>query len=272
MYAFHIAITLRLSEPWFGSFRTLIADSAFASVETGEQLLRRGLYLEGCIKTATRRYPTKFFKALENDPKFKRGNHRVCKTTVKGMNKDNREEMIDHDMYAICWKDKVMKNFVGTCGSTTKGQDHVVERTRVYVDDDGFRKTARCDKHTDCPTFVNELFDGFNTVDVHDRYRQDILGLENHWETHRWWHRVFSTVLGVIVTDAYFMYRMDYIAVFGSDDEIESFEDWVGGLASELIFNHEDSILTRGHPLDEKEEVSKLSGNYLISYIIYAVS
>ncbi len=30
MYAFHIAITLRLSEPWFGSFRTLIADSAFA--------------------------------------------------------------------------------------------------------------------------------------------------------------------------------------------------------------------------------------------------
>jgi hypothetical protein len=49
-YAFHIAITLRLSGSWFHSFRTLIADSAFASVETAQQLMNRGLYLEEASK------------------------------------------------------------------------------------------------------------------------------------------------------------------------------------------------------------------------------
>jgi hypothetical protein len=180
-YAFHIAITLRLSEPWFHSFRTLIADSAFASVETAQQLMNRGLYLEGCIKTATRRYPMKYFKALDTDESFKRGDHRVCKTTIKSKT-DNKEDK-EFEMYAICWKDKVTKYFIGTCGSTTQGQPHIVQRTKVVVED-GIRKTVRCDKSTNCPTFVNELFEGFNAVDLHDRYRQDILGLENHWETH----------------------------------------------------------------------------------------
>lgn len=199
----------------------------------------------------------KFFKALDSDATFKRGDHRVCKTTISVDDKIKGTKK-NVDMYAVCWKDKATKYFVGTCGSTTQGKPHVVERTRVTIED-GERKTMRCDKSTSCPTFVNELFEGFNAVDLHDRYRQDLLGIENHRETHHWAHRLFATMLGIIITDAYFMYRMDYISAVGSEDEMEPFEDWVGILASELIFNDEDDISTRSSDREHSCTVEDVS-------------
>jgi hypothetical protein len=52
------------------------------------------------------------------------------------------------------------------------------------------------------------------------------------------------------------MYRLDYMTVFGGDDGLEPFKDyWVGGLASELIFNHKDFIQTRDCSEHEEQEV-----------------
>ncbi|DAZ93699.1 TPA: hypothetical protein N0F65_009250 [Lagenidium giganteum] len=51
------AVVLRLSQPFQGTRRTVVADSAFASVKTLLQLERRGLYFIGLVKTASVGYP-----------------------------------------------------------------------------------------------------------------------------------------------------------------------------------------------------------------------
>lgn len=94
-----------------------------------------------------------------------------------------------------------------------------------------------------CHSMVNDLFDGFNAIDVHDRNRQGTLGLERHWRTHIWWQRVFATIFGIIITDAYFFYRLEFHRKHGTNDEqnkIEPFKAWVESLAAELVFNNID--------------------------------
>ncbi|EGZ30653.1 hypothetical protein PHYSODRAFT_421212, partial [Phytophthora sojae] len=55
------AIVLRFSEVYKGSGRTVVADSAFASVNTLVQLENLcGLYFMGMVKTASREYPKKY--------------------------------------------------------------------------------------------------------------------------------------------------------------------------------------------------------------------
>lgn len=54
-------MTLRLVQPWFGSKRTVIGDSAFASFSTCVALLSMGLFFIGIVKTATSKFPKAFF-------------------------------------------------------------------------------------------------------------------------------------------------------------------------------------------------------------------
>ena len=51
------AITLRLTQHYFGSLRVVHADSAFSSVKTLEALKIHGLWFMGIVKTATKRFP-----------------------------------------------------------------------------------------------------------------------------------------------------------------------------------------------------------------------
>jgi len=74
------AFIQRLCEPWrFGSNRTVVADSAFSSLNTCEQLLSRGLLFMGMVTTAHKRFPKlymncgsrmeeKMFRNLREDP------------------------------------------------------------------------------------------------------------------------------------------------------------------------------------------------------------
>ncbi|DAZ99003.1 TPA: hypothetical protein N0F65_011258 [Lagenidium giganteum] len=58
------SIVLRLMEPYIGSGRTVVADSAFASGKTLVQLeAQRGLYFMGIVKTATAEFPKATLKA-----------------------------------------------------------------------------------------------------------------------------------------------------------------------------------------------------------------
>lgn len=59
-HAAHTAITLRLVQPWFGSKRVILADSAFASFNTCVALLCVGLYFIGIVKTASKFFPKLF--------------------------------------------------------------------------------------------------------------------------------------------------------------------------------------------------------------------
>lgn len=49
--------TLRLAEPWFGTWRTLVGDSWFASVNTALACVSNGLHFVGNVKTGHKHYP-----------------------------------------------------------------------------------------------------------------------------------------------------------------------------------------------------------------------
>ena len=46
-----------LAVPWANTKRLVVADSAFSSVQTAEELCRIGLRFIGVIKTATKHFP-----------------------------------------------------------------------------------------------------------------------------------------------------------------------------------------------------------------------
>ena len=49
--------TLRLSDPWHGSGRIVVADSAFSSVITAIECRKKGLFYSGIVKTASQEFP-----------------------------------------------------------------------------------------------------------------------------------------------------------------------------------------------------------------------
>jgi hypothetical protein len=87
------------------------------------------------------------------------------------------------------------------------------------------------------PVMVEQVYMYFSSIDIHNHYRQGTLALEESWGTHTWWHRLLATVLGIVVTDAYFMYCMDYGALDGVTSPRQSFLDFCNILADELIHN-----------------------------------
>lgn len=97
-YKFHTAITLRSVEPWFGTNRLVVADSAFASVATAKALLAYGLHFIGIVKTATAGFPKKVFEAWEStNPQRGEMLYLTTKVMVNGT---------EHKLVAADWKQK----------------------------------------------------------------------------------------------------------------------------------------------------------------------
>eukprot|EP01031_Cornospumella_fuschlensis_P026833 gene26833-32426_t len=148
------------------------------------------------------------------------------------------------------------KAIIATCGRTIAGIPHEVERFKIVYYPDGTPRNVKSVKSTAAPEVVNDIFEGFNVIDVHDHYRQGILRLEEHWLTETWWHRLFATLLGVIVTDAYFMRRQA--------NELSTFSTFIGERYPLYEDNHE-SMITRQHFKSEggEEEVKKASSDIM---------
>ena len=185
------AQVLRLTEPWHGSGRVINADSAFASVTTAEACRKYGLHFTGLVKTATTKFPMKYFNDLEyNEP----GDHHVLTATING-----------HSYIACGWMDSTRKHFISTHNTTLEGNPHGKRRWRE-VESEEHEGTEVYFHYTKRPKLVEHYFDSAKIIDVHNHARQSGLSLETAWGTQRWDHRVLSTLLGIIETDAYHMW------------------------------------------------------------------
>lgn len=93
------------------------------------------------------------------------------------------------------------------------------------------------------PQVVSDLFEHFSVIDYHDRLIAsgvlavgDCVGYH-----HKWWHRLFATLLGMIVTDAYLAFRLDHKRDnHGNMDNCIPFFTFVERLAKQLIENELD--------------------------------
>ncbi|GMF17700.1 unnamed protein product [Phytophthora lilii] len=96
------AVVLRLAQPYAGSGRTVVADSAFASVKTLVQLNSMlGLYFMGMVKTATKEYPMAYLKSWSSISR-PRDSHTVMESSCSNGSK----------MYALCWNDRKPKPMI----------------------------------------------------------------------------------------------------------------------------------------------------------------
>ena len=133
------AFVLRLSNFLFGSGVTVIADSAFSSVKTAEQLLKHGLFFIGIVKTAHRRYPMKYIKQWFTDgyANMRRGDINriprwsfiVLKSSVIGTGQRT------YPIYAYGWADKRLKTIVCSRGISIDGATSERVRHRIVQSD-----------------------------------------------------------------------------------------------------------------------------------------
>ena len=249
------AITLQLTQGYFGSSRVVHADSAFSSVKTLEALKIHGLRFMGIVKTATKGYPKRLLTMwaageLEG-MKPNRGDHILLEaTTVRA-----------GQFYACGWADKKPKFIISNCGSTNPGQPSIRPRHRREVVN-GEPVTVAYEKSVKRPHMIELFFEHFSVIDVHDHLRQGSLAMEREWYTHCWWHRMFGTVFGICIVDAYMVYKYESEQAFSDPQVVDNFTAFIGKLSHQLIFNEflEDGRMVRRHSNEEKaiEEVNMI--------------
>ncbi len=239
----HCAVTLRAAEHYFDTHRTVIGDSAFASVTTAFWLFIAGLNFIGIVKQCSKWYPKDLLTSLfeRMTPSDRKGNFRVC-VAEKNLHPENR---VPVKMNAVAWssssKMSVLKKIISTCGVTSEGVPHKKRGIEEIVID-GVTMKKEIQIPIDRPKIVETLFKSFSAVDIHDHYRQGILRIEPGWATKNWRKRIFSTVLGMHCTDALFAYFFD---CFLHDSESMCFNVFVSKIAKDLIFNQSRQMIPR---------------------------
>jgi len=81
---------------------------------------------------------------------------------------------------------------------------------------------------------IEQYFENFGTIDHNDRKRQGDLAFHLNWPTRTWWHRLFSTIYGVIITDAYYMYKFENKDYLEANEKLP-FIKFCDKLACEMI-------------------------------------
>jgi hypothetical protein len=197
-----IATTLRMLEPWFSSGRLVVGDSWFASVQMCMELMKRGLYFTGIVKTAHREYPKTHFQTRAFDQTTQRGD---WKTLHSEFDMDGTKVRL----IAMAWAepgpskpDAPVKCFVGTAGSSIPTIP--IERPRILVKPDGTcENTTRIIRQS---AMIADYLNHCGAVDIHNHYRQGGLALELE-RTHDWIMRVFQTILGIMEVNSYLAFK-----------------------------------------------------------------
>ena len=81
--------------------------------------------------------------------------------------------------------------------------------------------------------------------------------MERNWVTRKWYHRIFTTILGICIVDAFYAYKLEMKRA-GKDPK--DFTYFVGRLAHQLVFNQflGTGMNLRDHDddMEHEEEVS----------------
>ena len=139
-------------------------------------------------------------------------------------------------LLACAWADKTNKTSIGTSGHILAGKP--IQRTtfKAIPREFGARVQDIRRRTFPVPSVFERLFLHLPRIDIHDHLRQGSLALEKSWATHSWSKRVFSTLLGMSITDAYMAFCL------GLGDDKPSFSDWLNRLAYQLIHNNLDQL------------------------------
>ena len=119
---------LRLCQPWFNSWRTLVADAAFGQVRMVVSMLEKGVYTLCNVKQCHKFFPKKYLK--DNTPAFT-GNS-VC-TTLALQAKVKLQCGREMSIQACGWRatTTMVVTYLGSCGLTTPGDARQKKRYQL---------------------------------------------------------------------------------------------------------------------------------------------
>jgi len=196
----------RIHEP-----RLFFGDSWFGSVKAAVEVGKTGHHACFMVKTGHTKSPKKF---LENKMKdYPGGTWITMRATVDEV-----------DLVSIGYKynKKKLLTFVMTkgAGSTRPGEPYVARFP------DSFGNV--CIRHIARPAVISHFFDASNKVDLHNQSRQFSLRLEKKWVTTNPYFRLYQTMTGMVVTDAWKLFRI-------CGQLYETITEFVNVLVSDII-------------------------------------
>ncbi|EPB91415.1 hypothetical protein HMPREF1544_01737 [Mucor circinelloides 1006PhL] len=176
----------RLVKPWFGSGRTVIADSWFGSPDMTAMLSDLGLY--SIMQVTKRRYwprgmpVTDIVEQLESA----HGSHYTMKKNSGS-----------GTMFVCSYRDRRVKAFISSCGTTSRlgGQ-----RTSV--------SSGSLEVAVSRPNVVNEYETHKSSVDAANNLRDNKISYHDIISTERWEMRFFGFFLGICEANAFSAYRV----------------------------------------------------------------
>ncbi|CAK9034007.1 DDE_Tnp_1_7 domain-containing protein [Durusdinium trenchii] len=218
------AVVQRLANDFKASGRTVLGDSAFSSVNTCLRLSDMGLFYIGPVKTATSRFPREQLQSHSYS------HHGASIFLTAEMETPSGNPI---EVFATGWNDGKIKTMVSTCGTSQPGKPH---EKHMWKNPDGALVSVTANKTIPRDATTAEYHTSCGAVDYHNSFRQGFLALERIRRTKRWQFRVFCTIFGMCVTDAFFAYR------HFSSSTCKDFQSFLMSLAADLLNN------TKGGP------------------------
>lgn len=198
---------------------SFMGDSWFTSVPVVEWMAERGHSYVGALKTSSALFPkTELEEKMKEYPS---GAYLVMEcVSPKG----------GHALVAIGYKYNKRKVlcFLATksAGTTKAGTPYIAK----FPDSMG----NTCERAVPRPTVISEYFADSNKIDIHNQVRQGELKLEKRWKTKDCWFRLDTTLIGMIVTDAWKAFKHGVADKKVTDISIIQFAD---RLAFDCIHN-----------------------------------
>lgn len=199
-YGHSTAVSLRLLQPWFPKsndistppLRAYYADSWFMGVDSAEAIhweSKKTIFPFGDVKTKTTRFPTEELKAACGPHS---GDWSVMTTDVQLEDSSMMKTMaIGHR------RGPEIHTFLSTCGLTIPG------RPQAHKDDDLDFETGYLIARK-CPSVLNDATQAQPRIDMTNKKRQYALALEKRFKTQSFPFRLFCTILGTCLVDAFY--------------------------------------------------------------------
>ena len=180
-----------LTQPWHGSNRIAVGDSAFGSVATAMATKNVGLCFVGVVKTATKKFPKDYLTNVQLGGK---GDFYGMTTKHEGV-----------DLMAFTWCDRERRTFITTAGSLAKANQQ--ERFRYRPVGPANEVAERVLLAIDLPLSAEMYYAGNGAVDFHNRVRSKEVRMEKRLVTKRWDIRTNLGLLAMLFTDTWLLYK-----------------------------------------------------------------
>ena len=151
-------------------------------------------------------------------------------------------------MYAVAWHDKTCKKIISNVGTTVPAQFPSIRHWTSVEVVGGIPTTVDKTTAIPRPAMFELFYRCFSSIDVNDHTWQGLLTIERTWHTNSWSMRVFGTMFGVMVTNAYNLHKFERKNAHIEPTNFYACVDLLGAALIDIGGDHGQMILRHAGP------------------------